>query len=192
MHIDEPLAQTDDAPSPRHREPRQTRRRMAETAGRDLDAINAARSMRGLPALIPDVPDWEQVAARLAREARKAAKRAEQAAERQAAAAGHAEVAKNWPAGLPRPNEGFRYPSIGALATWLGVDNRRFDAYEIAKMSSAWAKVASAHGLLADEDLAEDVATSAPSRPKMRRERIPNRPVPRPGRVANLGNRRAA
>ncbi|GLY87769.1 hypothetical protein [Actinoallomurus iriomotensis] len=180
MHTDEHLAQIEDAPRPIHREPRRTHRRMAETAGRDLDAINAARSMRGLPALIPNVPDAEQAAARLAR------KPAEKPVEKPKP------PAQEWPADLPRPNEGFRYPSIGALAAWLGVEYRRFDPYEIAKMVSAWAKVASAHGLLADEDLAEDVATSAPPRPKMRRERIPNRPVPRPGRVANLGNRRAA
>ncbi|GLY81576.1 hypothetical protein [Actinoallomurus iriomotensis] len=163
MHADEHYAQIEDAPNPCHREPRRLRRRMAETAGRDLNAINAARSMCGLLALIPDVPDASQNFAR---------KPAEKPTP----------SANAWPTDFPRPtNAKFKYPAVGALVAWLGLENRKYDAHEIADMTSVWATEATKRGLLAPD----------PTKPT-ERTTIPRKPVPRPGRVANLGNRRAA
>ncbi|MEW2359214.1 hypothetical protein [Spirillospora sp. NPDC029432] len=147
-----------------YHDPRELSRCMSETAGRDLDTWNAARRMLGLPTVIEDVPNADQDAARQTDaelpverpvsacvDTGKAAmlRIPQQPGERVTAVPMAAPKLPTHErqrrvlvaAGLPWPNAGRKYPSIGRLIVWLGLSGRGadFTAEETAKMREAWA-----------------------------------------------------
>ena len=92
---------------------------------------------------------WQITPAEEAAEAQREAEQAARAAE-EAARAPAEEAAVTWPADLPRPSEGRRFPSARVLAKWIGVPPRRFGPHELAAMVTAWADAARAAGLSVD------------------------------------------
>ena len=77
-------------------------------------------------------------------------------------------VTVEWPADLPRPGEGRRFPSVRRLARWLGVRERNFAPDEVTSMVSAWAVAAQAAGLQVNVSVEPD---TPPSRSSVRPER---------------------
>ena len=73
-------------------------------------------------------------------------------AERAAEAEREAETAVEqttieWPADLPRPGPGRRFPSPRMIVKWLGAPIRQYTAQEITALVSAWAYAAREAGL---------------------------------------------
>ena len=77
-------------------------------------------------------------------------------------------VTVEWPADLPKPGEGRRFPSVRRLARWLGVRERNFAPDEVTAMVSAWAVAAQAAGLQVNVSIEPG---TPPSRSSVRPER---------------------